>query len=286
MATFNPRLSAPSTSDLNWIHTSAGGYNYCIKVSGNSCIPNCTGYAWGRWRELLGAYHNLSRGNARLWYGTNDGYGRGQTPKLGAVACWDSTVGDAGHVAIVEKINSDGSIVTSNSGYNSTRFWTQTIKAPYNIGSQYKFQGFIYLPIDFGGGTTIPSTKISYQSHDSRYGWNPNVTMGSGDYAGNFGYNMDAVYVDRFRVRVHDMVTGQWLPWVQNRNDYAGNIGHAIDGIQMDRDQDESPIYRVHINGGGWLGSVTGYNDTADGYAGIYGRAIDAFEILDVMCRP
>lgn len=127
---------------------------------------------------------------------------------------------------------------------------------------------------------------VYYQSHDRRYHWNPNVAMGSSDYAGNFGISMDAIYVDRFRVRVHDMVKGKWLPWVQNRNDYAGNIGHAIDGVQIDAmDSSYQVIYRVHINGGGWLDWVSGYHDNADGYAGIYGRAIDAFEILDVICK-
>ncbi len=150
MAKFNPRLTAPSYSDKNWIHYSADGYNYCIKIDGNSCLPNCVGYAWGRWRELLGAYHKLSRNNAEVWYtNTSDGYERGQEPKVGAIACWEGLGNLAGHVAPVEQVNSDGSFITSNSGYKSTRFWTQKIKKPYSIGSNYKFQGFIYPPITF-----------------------------------------------------------------------------------------------------------------------------------------
>lgn len=150
MAKFNPRLTAPSSSDKNWIHYTAGGYNYCIKVNGNSCMPNCVGYAWGRWRELLGAYHKLSRNNAEKWYpNTSDGYARGQEPKVGAIACWEGVGSLAGHVAVVEQVNSDGSIVTGNSGYKTTYFWTQIVKKPYNIGSSYKFQGFIYIPMSF-----------------------------------------------------------------------------------------------------------------------------------------
>ena len=152
-ATYSPRLTAPSYSDLNWIHYSAGGYNYCIKINGTtSCLPNCVGYAWGRWRELLGKYHNLSRANAEMWWGnTGDGYSRGQSPKVGAVICWRKGVAGnandgAGHVAIVEKVNSDGSITTSNSGYGGSRFWTSTYKYPYNVGTNYYFQGFIYNP--------------------------------------------------------------------------------------------------------------------------------------------
>ena len=151
---FKPRLNAPSTNDKNYIHYTKKGYNYCILITGNSCLPNCVGYAWGRWREILGKKHNLSRANAENWYGNNDGYKRGKLPKLGAVICWQKGAtlkgsDGAGHVAIVEQINSNGSIVISNSGYKSKRFWTQKIKPPYNIGTGYKFQGFIYLPIDF-----------------------------------------------------------------------------------------------------------------------------------------
>lgn len=148
-----PRLKAPSTTDKNWIHYTAGGYNYCIKIYGNSCLPNCVGYAWGRWRELLGKKHNLSCSDAERWYGKNDGYKRGTTPKLGAVICWrkgraDTDADGMGHVAIVEKINADGSITCSNSAYYSTRFWLSTHKPPYHF-SGYTFQGFIYNPINY-----------------------------------------------------------------------------------------------------------------------------------------
>lgn len=168
MATYKPRLKAPTTTDKNYLHYTNGGYNYCIEIVNGSCLPNCVGYAWGRWRELLGEMHNLSRGNAEVWWGnTNDGYKRGQTPKLGAVMCWSkgstATGSDGcGHVAIVEEIKSNGEVVTSESAYGGTRFYSNTRKPPYYLGSGYTFQGFIYLPITFEGEdekTTTTSTK-------------------------------------------------------------------------------------------------------------------------------
>ena len=148
---FTPRKSAPSTSSKYWKHTSAGGVNECIKISGGSCIPNCVGYAWGRFYEILGSRPKLSRVNAEMWYlNTSDGYKRGKTPRLGAVICWakgkaGNAADGAGHVAIVEAIYSDGSILTSNSGYKSTRFYMKKIKKGYALPG-YTFQGFIYNP--------------------------------------------------------------------------------------------------------------------------------------------
>ena len=108
-------------------------------------MPNCTGYAWGRWRMLLGKYHNLSRGNASVWYGnTADGYQRGQTPKLAAVACWSGGSDGAGHVGIVEDTDSTGYWM-SNSAYNSYMFRYQHITNNF-FQSGYTFQGFIYFP--------------------------------------------------------------------------------------------------------------------------------------------
>lgn len=156
---FTPRMTAPPTTDKHWIHNTKGGLNECILISGNSCIPNCVGYAWGRFYEIIGKRPNLSRGNAENWYGYNDGYTRGKTPVLGAIICWaKGKVGvasdGAGHVAVVEQILANGDIVTSNSGYNSTRFYMKTITKASGYGlSGYTFQGFIYPP-----GSTAVST--------------------------------------------------------------------------------------------------------------------------------
>lgn len=167
MAKYTPRLTAPSTTDKNWLHYSNGGYNYCIEIKNGSCLPNCVGYAWGRWREILGKKHKLSLNNAENWWAnTADGYKRGQTPKVGAVMCWRKgkagvSSDGAGHVAVVEKINSDGSVTYSNSNYSGTRFYTKTLKAPYKLGSAYTFQGFIYLPIEFDEDKPVANTTTT-----------------------------------------------------------------------------------------------------------------------------
>lgn len=148
---FIPRTTAPTETDLNYIshYPPFNGYNYCIIINPSSgfVLPNCTGYCWGRWREVLGEYHNLSRGDATNWYGnTSDGYQRGQTPKLMAVACWSGGSGGEGHVAIVEEIRTSG-IFCSESAYNSYTFRNNLY--PLNMSkSGYTFQGYIYFPND------------------------------------------------------------------------------------------------------------------------------------------
>lgn len=165
MATFKPRTSAPSTSNKYYKHTSAGGLNECIHIKGGSCLPNCAGYDWGRWYEILGYRPKLSRRNAEMWWGyTADGYKRGQTPKLGAAMCWSKgKVGNesdgAGHVGIVEAISED-EIDVSMSAYGDTRWFTRTFKKGSYDYNGFKFQGFIYLPIEF------EEEKPSYKTGD------------------------------------------------------------------------------------------------------------------------
>lgn len=147
---FKMRTTPPSADNRNWVHISKGGKNSCILIAGKSVLPNCVGYAWGRFMEISGKTPKLSRANAEDWYDYNDGYERGKTPRLGAVICWrkgktKNESDGAGHVAIVEQINKDGSIVVSQSGYGGSRFWTSTIPSSYKL-SGYVFQGFIYNP--------------------------------------------------------------------------------------------------------------------------------------------
>ncbi len=190
------RITSPLDSDKNYYHYTSGGYNYCIKVYDNSCLPNCVGYAWGRWRELLNKYHNLSRANAEDWWNTNDGYLRGSTPKIGAIICWQKgELGNgndgAGHVGVVEEINSDGSILISNSAYKSTKFFLLTLKAPYNVWTNYQFQGFIYNPENYENDVN-PSKSIDEIANEVINGlWKNNPERKT--LLLNAGYDYDSV---------------------------------------------------------------------------------------------
>lgn len=141
---FSPLLTAPSVTDKNWIHSSKGGYNNCILIKGNSCLPNCVGYAWGAWRKRLGKNPKLCLGDARDWATYKDSYKRTQYPRLGSIVVWDD--GIYGHVGEVEAYDKKtGEITISQSAYRSKRFYVTKLLPPYNFGS-YKLSCFIHLP--------------------------------------------------------------------------------------------------------------------------------------------
>lgn len=170
MNVYTPRTTAPSANDPHWISNLYGGLNECIVIDKNtgSVIPNCTGYAWGRWYELLNSRPKLARTDAKTWFNTRDGYSRGQVPAVGAVACWAG--GKYGHVAIVESIG-DGYIMVSQSNYGGARFeYAKAYKLPNGKYQSPRgdtvFQGFIYIPIKYdayGSGQPEPG---KYKSVD------------------------------------------------------------------------------------------------------------------------
>lgn len=153
---FTPRLDSTGIEGSFYYYSQNPFY-----LSGYG-LPNCTCYAWGRFWEISDSAGDgsnkptLPTGNAGEWYPNVTGYEKGSEAKLGAVICWDKP-GEAGHVAIVEKIYSNGDILTSNSAWQSTFFYTKTLyKADnYNFGS-YVFQGFIYNPYVSEGGSEEP----------------------------------------------------------------------------------------------------------------------------------
>lgn len=170
---FESRLEEPSRSDKNWTVSTRGGTNRCINISQGSVLPNCVGYAWGRWTEILGDEHSLSNSHAEKWYlNTSDGYERGQEPRIGAVICWRkgsaATGSDGyGHVAIVEEVYEDGSILISESSYGGDYFTTRYLSKDYSLSGQV-FQGFIYIPLEFLTEEEIEAIRLEEELEKER----------------------------------------------------------------------------------------------------------------------
>lgn len=119
-------------------------------------LPNCTRYCYGRWWALLGAEPTFMRhlGNAETWWTKAPAsIQRGSTPKLGAIICLaNGPYSGWGHVAIVEKIDADGTCHFSESNFKGAYFQYDVRhgNASNNYGyGEYDFQGFLYFPYDY-----------------------------------------------------------------------------------------------------------------------------------------
>jgi GH25 family lysozyme M1 (1,4-beta-N-acetylmuramidase) len=150
---FKPRLTRPESGNQYYNRQPKG---YAIGIiagspqdAGCDVLANCVGYAASRFNEIIGqscfVYFQYAP-NPKDWIATAKTHGlqTGTEPKLGAVLVWEK------HVAIVEEINADGSITTSESGYGCTpAFWTtwrNNSNGDWNGSVFGKFLGFIYQP--------------------------------------------------------------------------------------------------------------------------------------------
>ena len=160
---FTMRTTRPA-NNKNFITRGSGGWNTCIKGSPRyqyaDALANCVGYASGRFNEII----NIARETSGCTYTTLNcnavnfkeraeaaGLQTGSTPRRGAIMCWGKE-GDAGHVAIVERVNNNNSVYTSESGWGSSSiFWNSTRtnnNGKWGCGAGYYFRCFIYLPDD------------------------------------------------------------------------------------------------------------------------------------------
>lgn len=159
---FTPRFNTNGMDSVPWYLTN-GNWFYANGYYFPAPNGNCTWYAYGRYAEVNNAFANLPLGNAGTWYENATSFRRGDfasgaLPELGAIVCFKSLSGNyLGHITVVEQINSDGSIIVSNSGYQSTvtsntYFWTATVRRENQYreswytsgGRDYYCQGFIY----------------------------------------------------------------------------------------------------------------------------------------------
>ena len=163
-AYFSPRLTQPNREAFSVGNPFVSSF---IDNNNKYHSGNCTWYAWGRAREILGSAPTFNKGNARYWFNNvgsypnpNDRYARGQTAKLGAIICWDSA--GLGHLGVVEKI--EGTQVTiSESNYDYGYFHTRTFTAGSYNTNTLTFQGFIYIG-DFSNSPPLAPSSASISS--------------------------------------------------------------------------------------------------------------------------
>ena len=180
----NIRTSKPSAGNKFFITKSKGGWSTCIQGSptDSACnvLANCVGYACGRFNEIIGSmkYPSLNC-NAENFIERAKSLGLtiSPVPTLGGIMVWQkgatlSGNDGAGHVAVVERIDSANQIYTSESGYGSSAFWNSirtNSNGRWGLGSGYSFRGCIINPA-IGNVTASqpskPSSDIANKSVD------------------------------------------------------------------------------------------------------------------------
>lgn len=149
--------------------------------------------------------------------------------------------------------------------------------------------------------TPAPSNKIDvvHQVYAKEKGWLSEVTnyndVNGRGYSGWLDYPMlgfraktkgssdTAGYLE---YRAHKK-GGDWLSWRRDfekdsyGDTFSGNLKSEIDGLQFRivGVTGRHVRYRVHAIGKGWLGWITDYGEGSNGYAGMYGHAIDGVKI-------
>lgn len=301
MSQFPIAQSAPATWNPLFNNQNNGGLSWCINGNPtnptNNVLANCVGWACGRFNQIYNIikktsgikYPQLCCNAEDFWtVAPTLGLKRGQTPKAGAIMCWQGDGDLAGHVCIVERVDSATQVYTSESGWQSAYFWNATrYKADGNwgCGYGYKFLGFIYNPACSGKN---PQKTITYRVYDTvKKKWLGVVSTGK---ASKTNHRIGGIAIKpsagKVAYCVHNL-KGKWLPPVNgyNPNNYqkgfAGEYkpidGFAIYGAGI------KLAYRVKTEKNGWLEWVSSdkydLTNPITGYAGILGDAITNIEI-------
>ncbi len=283
---FEPRLTEPSRDNQYYF-----GGNNIFETAGYG-MPNCTAYAFGRAYEITGKTFEALRSNAEDWWEAAKaaGYSVGSEPKLGAIICWkagnlyDESDG-AGHVAVVEEIDSNGDIMTSNSGWQGSFFFTRKVTkaSGYQYASNRQFQGFIYTG-DFGGTTTTTTTNTT----NTATGGGQSIALSDtpvyansgdasiGNRTGNYYLWSDEVVNGRVRV-TND----------PNRVGVSGQVSFWIDQSALSGTTTTVVADTTTSSGSIAVGSNVTINQGAADYTGtamasfVYGRTNKVIDITD-----
>lgn len=113
-----PGYVAPSTPSRSTPTISYGGGGSAVNVGNRYGYGYCTWYAYNR-RAELGRPIGSFWGDAITWasYARNSGYLVNSTPAVGAVLQDPNSAPPWGHVAVVEEVRGDGSVVVSEMNY-------------------------------------------------------------------------------------------------------------------------------------------------------------------------
>ena len=173
------RLTQPKNNKY-YIRQVTGGLNGAVAgkptIAGANVLCNCVGYANGRFNEIINdpnltgtalkfKYQLVCNAENFIESAKKQGLKISSVPVLGGIMVWQkgNTLGGgdgAGHVAVVEEIFSDGTIMTSESGWNAWAFKTvkrSNANGRWSQASGYKFRGCIINPAVKNETTPAPA---------------------------------------------------------------------------------------------------------------------------------
>lgn len=162
------RTKCPKNNEY-YIRTVTGGLNGAVAgsptIKGANVLCNCVGYANGRFNEAINdpdlkgvtkafKYQLTCNAENFIESAKRQGLKVSKTPVVGGIMVWQKgrTLGGsdgAGHVAFVERVYDDGTILTSESGWASWAFKTvrrANGNSRWGQNSLYKFRGCIINP--------------------------------------------------------------------------------------------------------------------------------------------
>ena len=161
MANFSPQLVIPAAGNPYYNTKKTGGYSPCIlgnpknRNKGLNVLPNCVGYAVGRFNEIGGYGECKYLGNTNaanfIDLARKQGLIITQRPTLGGCMVWKGGSTAEGHVAIVE-LDMGNRIMTSESEYYGKqftiyqRFGSNWRDGCYWMGNSYTYLGCITNP--------------------------------------------------------------------------------------------------------------------------------------------
>jgi hypothetical protein len=195
---------------------------------------------------------------------------------IGVVEAWDGN----GWFTTIEGNCNDG--VRRCRRYNGSSYATHFARPSFDVGA--------------GGKDNPDPLDYNYRVHTQEDGWLPAVHR-LDDFAGVYGHAIDCLAVlpqagHHTDIKVHHLGDDWGTEVSSDRYDldtyetgYAGTVGTPADGVMAYANNDcksgERAQYRVHVLGGDWLEWQFDHEqgDDEDGYAGIYGQAIDGFQI-------
>lgn len=174
------RLTQPKNNKY-YIRLVTGGYNGAVAgsptIAGANVLCNCVGYANGRFNEIIGdpdlkgvafpfKYQLTCNAENFIESAKSQGLKISKTPVVGGIMVWQkgATLGGgdgAGHVAVVEAVYDDGTILTSESGWASWAFKTirrDNTNGRWGQNYLYKFRGCIINPSV--KSKTVPAPKL------------------------------------------------------------------------------------------------------------------------------